>query len=181
MINGVKQLVLVGDYLQLRPRVMNKTAANAGLKRSIFERLIFTGIKPQRLTVQFRMHSFLAKFPSNTFYNGILQNGVNLAEKTRRFNDFPWPQKEKPMIFHINLGIEELSASGISYLNRNEALNVEKIVTLLLRNDIKPSQIGVITPYDGQRAYIQFVMERIGPLHHNVYLEVEVASVDAFQ
>merc|ERR1712046_117358 len=62
-----------------------------------------------------------------------------------------------------------------------EATNVEKIVTLLMRRGVLPSQIGVITPYDGQRAYIILVMERIGPLNQRLYHEVEVASVDAFQ
>jgi regulator of nonsense transcripts 1 len=180
MVNGAKQLVLVGDHLQLGPRVMNKIAANAGLKQSIFERLIFTGIKPYRLTVQFRMHPFLSEFPSNTFYEGSLQNGVKLSDKIR-YNDFPWPQQEKPMIFHVNMGIEEISASGVSYLNRHEASNVERIVTLLLRNGIMPMQIGVITPYDGQKALIQQLMERTGPLHCRAYLAIEVASIDAFQ
>lgn len=51
------------------------------------------------------------------------------------------------------LGVEEISASGTSYLNRTEAANVEKIVTHLLRHGVTPDQIGVITPYEGQRAH----------------------------
>lgn len=110
------------------------------------------------------------------------------------------------MIFHVNLGVEEISASGTSYLNRAEvreerlvrllnrtwsspppllecslsraprgpsfllrsppqAANVEKIVTLLLRNGVRPDQIGVVTPYDGQRAHVIMVMERNGKQH----------------
>jgi hypothetical protein len=31
---------------------------------------------------------------------------------------FPWPDAEKPMMFYSQLGTEELSVSGTSYLNR---------------------------------------------------------------
>ena len=31
---------------------------------------------------------------------------------------FPWPDAEKPMMFYSQLGIEEISVSGTSFLNR---------------------------------------------------------------
>ena len=34
---------------------------------------------------------------------------------------FPWPNKNKPMFFYNLYGVEEISASGTSYLNRVEA------------------------------------------------------------
>jgi AAA domain len=77
--------------------------------------------------------------------------------------------------------MEEISASGTSYLNRTEASYVEKIVTHLLRMGVTPSQIGVITPYDGQRKYVSDYMRRAGALASTLYESIEVASVDAFQ
>jgi AAA domain len=77
--------------------------------------------------------------------------------------------------------MEEISASGTSYLNRTEASYVEKIVTHLLRMGVTPSQIGVITPYDGQRKYVSDYMRRAGALASTLYEAIEVASVDAFQ
>ena len=85
------------------------------------------------------------------------------------------------MIFWTNLGQEEISASGTSFLNRTEANNVEKIVTKLSKSGVVPSQIGVITPYEGQRSYIVSTMQQSGSLRSDVYKEIEVASVDAFQ
>lgn len=38
------------------------------------------------------------------------------------------------------------------------------IVNALLKNDIKASQVGVITPYEGQRAYISKQLLRSGAL-----------------
>lgn len=36
---------------------------------------------------------------------------------------FPWPDVEKPMMFYSQLGIEEISVSGTSFLNRTGALH----------------------------------------------------------
>lgn len=85
------------------------------------------------------------------------------------------------MFFYSSIGREEFSSSGTSYLNRLEAQNVEKIVTRLLKLAIKPDQIGIVTPYEGQRQYISSFMQRKGTLKATIYETIEVASVDAFQ
>uniref|UniRef100_A0A1D1Y515 Regulator of nonsense transcripts 1 n=1 Tax=Anthurium amnicola TaxID=1678845 RepID=A0A1D1Y515_9ARAE len=181
LVLGVKQVVLVGDHCQLGPVIMCKKAARAGLAQSLFERLVLLGVKPIRLQVQYRMHPSLSEFPSNSFYEGTLQNGVTINERQSSGIDFPWPVPNRPMFFYVQMGQEEISASGTSYLNRTEASNVEKIVTTFLRSGVIPSQIGVITPYEGQRAYIVNYMSRNGALRQQLYKEIEVASVDSFQ
>ena len=52
---------------------------------------------------------------------------------------------------------------------RTEAATVEKIATRFLRAGIKPEQIGIITPYEGQRAYIVSYMQFSGSLHATLY------------
>jgi len=181
VILGCRQLILVGDHCQLGPVVMCKKAARAGLSQSLFERLVVLGIRPIRLQVQYRMHPALSSFPSNIFYEGSLQNGVTAADRSRIGLDFPWPQPDKPMFFYSTFGTEEISSSGTSYLNRTEAANIEKLATRLLRAGVKPEQIGIITPYEGQRAYQVQHMQYNGSLNKKLYMEIEVASVDAFQ
>lgn len=181
VVLGAKQLILVGDHCQLGPVVMCKKAARAGLSQSLFERLVVLGIRPFRLEVQYRMHPDLSRFPSNFFYEGSLQNGVCADERKLLKIDFPWPAVDKPMFFYVTQGQEEIAGSGTSYLNRTEASNVEKITTRFLRCGVKPEQIGVITPYEGQRAYLVQYMQYQGSLHSKLYQEIEVASVDAFQ
>ncbi|KAL3817946.1 hypothetical protein ACJIZ3_003851 [Penstemon smallii] len=181
LVLGVKQVILVGDHCQLGPVIMCKKAARAGLAQSLFERLVLLGVKPIRLQVQYRMHPALSEFPSNSFYEGTLQNGVTINERQSPGIDFPWPVPNRPMFFYVQMGQEEISASGTSYLNRTEAANVEKIVTTFLKSGVVPSQIGVITPYEGQRAYIVNYMSRNGSLRQQLYKEIEVASVDSFQ
>jgi regulator of nonsense transcripts 1 len=181
IVKGAQQVVLVGDHCQLGPVIMCKPAANAGLSRSLFERLVILGHRPIRLQVQYRMHPCLSEFPSNYFYEGTLQNGVTSSERTARSVAFPWPDTDQPMMAYNSVGHEELSASGTSYLNRMEASLVEKLVTKLLEAGVAPAHIGVVTPYEGQRAYIVALMQRQGPLRSQLYRDVEVASVDSFQ
>ena len=200
LVLGCKQVVLVGDHQvsrtisfpfpnsmlifrpqQLGPVIMNKKAARAGLTQSLFERLVLLGNRPVRLQFQYRMHPCLSEFPSNMFYEGTLQNGVTAPERLRRDVDFPWPVPDTPMFFYQNLGQEEISSSGTSFLNRTEASNVEKIVTKFLKSGVEPQQIGVVTPYEGQRSYIVNYMQFNGPAKKDLYKEIEVAGVDAFQ
>ncbi|KAF8635544.1 hypothetical protein AX17_003927 [Amanita inopinata Kibby_2008] len=181
LVMGCKQVVLVGDHQQLGPVIMNKKAARAGLTQSLFERLVVLGNRPIRLQVQYRMHPCLSEFPSNMFYEGTLQNGVTAPERLRKNVDFPWPVPDAPMFFYQNLGQEEISSSGTSFLNRTEASNVEKIVTKFFKSGVVPAQIGIVTPYEGQRSYIVNYMQFNGSLKKDLYKEIEVASVDAFQ
>jgi regulator of nonsense transcripts 1 len=106
---------------------------------------------------------------------------VTESERTTHKVDFPWPTPAKPMMFYVCTGPEEISASGTSFLNRAEAASVEKIVTHFLRAGVAPQAVGVITPYEGQRAYLVNYMQRVGVLNKALYKEIEVASVDAFQ
>jgi len=181
IVRGAKQVILVGDHMQLGPTVMSKTAAKAGLSRSLFERLILLGHKPIRLSVQYRAHPALFEFPSNVFYDGFLQNGVTADDRRQAMGVFPWPVPDIPMFFYSSVGQEEFSSSGTSYLNRAEAIGVEKIVSHLLKNGVAPGDIGVITPYEGQRAYVQAYLARAGTQKKSLYEELEIASVDSFQ
>eukprot|EP00871_Galdieria_phlegrea_P003796 jgi/Galph1/4417/GphlegSOOS_G3063.1 len=181
LIHGCKQVVFVGDHCQLGPVVTSKTAAKAGFAQSLFERLVALGVRPLRLTVQYRMHPCLTEFPSNMFYEGSLQNGITAAERKLTNVSFPWPVASKPFFFYVQTGPEEVSASGTSFLNRVEADAVEKIVSHFLKNGVDPQRIGVITPYEGQRAYIVQHFLRTGSMRLELYKDIEVASVDAFQ
>lgn len=104
-----------------------------------------------------------------------------MTERSTNNIKFPWPSQEKPMFFYNCVGYEEISASGTSYLNRQEASMCEQIVTCFLKAGVNPSQIGVITPYEGQRFYVMSWMRRNGSLRSELYDEIEVASVDSFQ
>jgi regulator of nonsense transcripts 1 len=65
------------------------------------------------------MHPCLSEFPSNTFYEGTLQNGAGAGDRRGGAPAFPWPKLDKPMMFWVQLGAEEISASGKSTMSCN--------------------------------------------------------------
>lgn len=125
------------------------------------------------------MHPSLSLFPSNTFYDGYLQNGVTEEERFDARLASLWPQPHIPTFFYSSMGSEEMSASGTSFLNRTEAANVEKLLALMLKVGIQAAQIGVITPYEGQRSYLVTHLQRFQ--RKSLVEELEIASVDSFQ
>jgi hypothetical protein len=93
----------------------------------------------------------------------------------------PWPDRKRPKFFYVSTGIEEQGSSGTSFLNRKEASSVEKLVTSMLKGGLAADQIGVITPYQAQRTYLIEHMVHNGSQRRELYEQIEVASVDAFQ
>lgn len=182
IVKSCKQVILVGDHQQLGAVILNKKASAAGLKQSLFERLIVLGHSPIRLEVQYRMHPALSEFPSNMFYDGSLQNGVTKEDRQIINSKFPWPIRDIPMMFWCVYGREEISSSGTSYLNRVEALNIEKIIRKLICDGVTASQIGIVTAYEGQRNYVlQYLKLAAVFPDDESYENMEISSVDAFQ
>ena len=180
IVHGAKQVVLVGDHCQLGPILLSKEASKAGLSQSLFERLILLDHRPIRLTVQYRMHPALSEWPSNVFYEGTLQNARAETDCVNEAVEVPF-DNQIPLLFHVSSGTEELAANGTTYINQKEAEVVERFVTGLMKGKALPEEIGIITPYEGQRAFITNFLTRNGQMNKQLYEKIEVASVDAFQ
>lgn len=179
---GARQVILVGDHQQLGPVIGEPCVRGLGLGQSLFERLILLGNTPVRLEVQYRMHPGLAEFSSNVFYEGSLHNGVSASQRSGAAAGFPWPIAGSPLMFWACFGPEELSSSGVSYLNRTEATNCFKIVSRMFSAGVSPEQIGIVTPYEGQRHFISsYMLLNAAPDIADALQHVEVVSVDAFQ
>ena len=125
------------------------------------------------------MHPALSEWPSDMFYDGALQNAVTDVQRNTSHLNLPWPHPDRPMFFLNSDGAEEISSNGSSYLNRREADELEKVVSLFVSKGVDPEQIGVITAYEGQRAHVANLFAR--GMHSNLAASIEVASVDAFQ
>jgi regulator of nonsense transcripts 1 len=161
LVYGCTKLILVGDHKQLGPTILNKKAARAGLACSLFERMLRAGVVPYLLTTQYRMHPELSEYPTQRFYGGYIKTGIVPMKRTCFMS---------PTFFYCSYGKEELSSSGTSFLNRTEAFIVKSVVEYFRKNRVLSSQIGVITFYEGQRAYLQSQLP-----------DVEVANVDGYQ
>ena len=182
IVRGCRQLVLVGDHKQLPPTVISTRAEEMGLNKSLFERLIELGVSSTMLLEQYRMHPCIAEFPSRQSYDGLLKNGVTNKNRIAP-TGIIWPDFDNPVAFLPVEGGEIVSADGHSKANPTEAGWVLRIVdSLLTGEDISPSDIGVITPYNGQVRAINDLMESSGGLENNgKWNGIEVRSVDGYQ
>ena len=172
--------VVVGDHCQLRLLSHARKRLVQALQDP-FRAPCHAERAPDTLTGAVSHAPVPLRVPEQCILRGVLQNGVSAAERQQTVSEVPWPDCSRPMFFYSSVGHEEVSSSGTSYLNRSEAANVETLVARFLSSGVAPEQIGVVTPYDGQRAYIASYMQRNGSQQSTLYARIEVASVDAFQ
>ena len=183
LVHGCKQCVLVGDHKQLGPVVVSRKAQRARYDLPLMQRLIINGIHPHVLRTQYRMHPALSAFPSEAFYQGMLQDGVTAEHRTWPTKFIDWPNPQLPLIFWNINSQEEFYESGLSYVNRHEVGVVALILEAMYKAGVKASDVGVITPYAGQQVYL---IETLPKICANIddksfFDDVEIASVDAFQ
>ncbi|KAL7722559.1 Nonsense-mediated mRNA decay protein [Entamoeba marina] len=179
--NNVQQLFLVGDHCQLGPILNSKEAKNHGLVLPMFSRLLLLNHEPYRLQFQYRMHPSLSEFPSHTFYDGVLQNGVTALERQFEPLSSFWYQPTRPMMFIASNGKEGFGSTGTSYLNDDEVRIIEALLEKLLTIGVEGTQIGVITPYIAQKQAVVQACINNKRLGMSVVNDVEIASVDSFQ
>lgn len=177
LTHGAERVVLVGDQKQMGPLIFSLESRRKGFNRSLFGRLIETGLTPKLLNTQYRMHSCLSRFPSAQFYSGQLINGVRDSDR-RSPHGVPWPNCDCPKFFCHVEGIEETGSTGMSFLNCAETVMTEKVLDQLISNKVKPEDVGIITPYEAQR---RLLLDYLGRRKSRRYRAVEVANVDSFQ
>lgn len=190
-INKAKKIILVGDHKQLPPVLdeqLIKKSKKMFIENKINYNTLYNGIflklfehinekNKQTLKIQYRMHPVIGTMISNLFYSKEIANGVEECERThniKEYNGFAivwvdtskcWNRKEK-----------EISKT---YCNELEAEIVGKQLKLINKNSHNDIDVGIITPYSGQKNLIR--KEIINIDINNIKGEVPVNSVDAFQ
>jgi superfamily I DNA and/or RNA helicase len=182
IVKGCRQLILVGDHQQLPPTVISRRAEQGGLNRSLFERLIACGLTSTMLTTQYRMHPVMREYPSARFYENRLEDGCASTDRPAPAG-FLWPDWDRPMAFIPIEGSEVQDEEGKSRSNLDEAAKVIGIVDeLLAMGDIQASEIGIVTPYNGQVRLLSSLFEQAGGLEPGQrYGGLEIKSVDGYQ
>ena len=182
IIRGCRQLVLVGDHRQLPPTVISKRAEKGGLGVSLFDRMRELGVYSIMLKEQYRMHPIISQFPSMQYYDGALVDGVQVDERQAP-TGLIWPDFEQPVAFLPIEGGEVVAEDGHSRANPAEASWVIRILEMLLNaGDINNTDIGIITPYNGQvRAILDLLEQSGGTAIGDRWHGVEVRSVDGYQ
>jgi ATP-dependent RNA/DNA helicase IGHMBP2 len=171
------RVVLAGDPQQLAATVLSRAAAEGGLSKSLFERLLEThGEETKRmLKEQHRMPEALMRFPSREVYGGALRAHPAVANRT--LAEVLTGQADAPPLLLLDTagrGLEESTAPGSQSLrNEGEAQLVVRRARELLAAGLSPRALAVITPYRAQAALISELLQDEE--------ELEVDTVDAFQ
>lgn len=203
-MNGVEKFVFVGDHKQL-----SSFSDVPNLSLSLFERILRNGTykTPHMLDTQYRMHPAISEFPRHKFYNNLLKDGITAEDRVKdgipsnpvTFWDTEGKKAEKIVRTRFK------SDGGMTYANDGEIKYLEKVLmTLIFDKGVKKSDIGVITPYRGQRDLISSTLVKndlINPdkdiIHEDVdrddfyneskpltihtVSDIMIASIDAFQ
>ena len=166
---GAQQLVLIGDPQQLPATVLSRAAAEAGLERSLFARLVAAGHPVHLLDVQYRMHPAIAAFPSRHFYGGRVRDAPTVCGAHRSQAFHMHPLMGPLVMFNVQYGGVQQAAGGSSYSNPAEASTALQLLFALMAwrgsraaregehvdaQGQVPIQfsgsVGLFTPYDGQ-------------------------------
>lgn len=201
---GVEKFVFVGDQKQL-----SSFSQVPNLSLSLFERIIISGTykTPHMLDTQYRMHPAISEFPRRKFYDGLLKDGITAEDRAK--TGIPanpvlfWDTRGKSPESMVRARFRE--DNGLTYANKREVNYVENVLTnLIYEKGVQRSEIGVITPYRGQRDLISSTLvknELINPEKAELQIEVDrddifndskpvtihmvsdimIASIDAFQ
>lgn len=176
------RFVLAGDHKQLPPTILNQDAVE--LEKTLFEELIrLYPYKAYMLDVQYRMNPQLMEFPNMEFYDNRIKAAPglesftieDLIDDTRCEGDVGREllNPRKPLLFMDTADIEgkfERRVKGSpSFQNQLEADLAIIISDFFIKRGVKPSDIGIITPYDDQVDLI------------SSHAKVEVNTVDGYQ
>ncbi len=153
----VKQLVLIGDHQQLRPKINNYALSvekgdGFDLNRSLFERLILQGTSHATLYKQHRMAPEISAFARELTYPHLLDGPktdgrpeiLGLSDRVVFVNHSRQEDSDKQICDRRDAGMKE------SKKNTFEAEMVLRCVKYLGQQGYAADRIVVLTPYLGQ-------------------------------
>ncbi|KAK8091502.1 ATPase [Apiospora hydei] len=154
---SVKQLILIGDHKQLRPKINNYNLSvekgdGYNLNMSMFERLIVHEHSFQTLMKQHRMHPSISLFPRALTYPGLLDGPqtadrpsiLGLQDRVVFFNH------EQPETTNSSVADKRDPTVKASKENQFEAQMVVGIVRYLAQQGYGTRDMVILTPYLGQ-------------------------------
>ncbi|KAL7934607.1 P-loop containing nucleoside triphosphate hydrolase protein [Trichoderma chlorosporum] len=171
---SVKQLILIGDHKQLRPKVNNynltvEKGEGFDLNVSLFERLIRQGHEFAILQEQHRSHPDISQFARLLAYPELKD-----VPKTQNHKPIRGLQKRVVFVHHEhpeellhNISDRRDPTSKASKKNTFEAQMVLKTVKYLSQQGYKSENMVVLTPYMGQLSLLRQTLSEINDPYLN--------------
>lgn len=158
MGSSVKQLILIGDHKQLRPKCNNfeltvEVGKGFDLNRSLFERLVLQDFPHHTLSLQHRMRPEISAFVRQLTYPDLAD-----APKTSNRPDIKGLQHNVIFIDHTHnedASKADAGANDRSRTNEHEAEMVLKIVKYLGQQGYGTDKLVLLTPYLGQLSLLR--------------------------
>lgn len=175
---SVKQLILIGDHKQLRPKINNyqltvEKGSGYDLNRSMFERLILNGHAYTSLQKQHRMHPDISRLVRELSYPE-LEDGQN----TRCRPSIRGLDERVIFVNHANPEMQDDiltdrrdPGAKASKENHFEAQMVVKTVRYLAQQGYKTKDMVVLTPYLGQ---LRLIRDMLGS-------DIELSDLDSYE
>ncbi|KAF4337710.1 NFX1-type zinc finger-containing protein [Fusarium beomiforme] len=167
MSASVKQLILIGDHKQLRPKVGNylltkEKGEGYDLNVSLFERLVCQGHHFTALEEQHRSHPDISQYPRMLAY-------PELKDMPSTFDRDPirglksrvtFVHHERPEDTMDDVADRRDPTTKASRRNPHEAMMVLKMVRYLSQNGYKTDNMVVLTPYLGQLFLLKETLQK---------------------
>jgi len=181
MFESLQQLILIGDHQQLQAHCnlayLEEAPYNLGV--SMFERLVKNGIEYTMLNRQRRMIPQIREILSQ-FYPQ-LKDHESVLDRVHNRPHVPGMNGVDTFFFHHQWP-ESRDESGSRY-NLDEAEMIVEFFDYLVLNNVNPSQITVLTFYNGQRTTILKMLRRHPNLQGYAHFRnfFKVFTVDSYQ
>ncbi|PVI08396.1 P-loop containing nucleoside triphosphate hydrolase protein [Periconia macrospinosa] len=157
MSSQTKQLVLIGDHKQLRPKISNYSLTiekgdGFNLNQSLFERLVVAGVPHVTLTRQHRMRPDISKFVRSLTYPELEDAPKTKGRPSLRGfqNNVIFVSHNHPELNAVQIADRRDEGAKTSKENEYEVDMVLKCIRYLGQQGYGTDDIVVLTPYLGQ-------------------------------
>ncbi|KAG4281258.1 hypothetical protein FPRO06_10163 [Fusarium proliferatum] len=157
MSASVKQLILIGDHKQLRPKIGNylltkEKGEGYDLNVSLFERLVIQGRHFTALEEQHRSHPDISQYPRMLAYPELKDMPSTSDRQPIRGlkSRVTFVHHERPEDTMDDVAERRDPTAKASKRNLHEAMMVLRMVRYLSQNGYKTENMVVLTPYLGQ-------------------------------
>ena len=174
----IKHLVMLGDHMQLKPRLNVYKLKDKYLHCSMFERLINNKMNFTQLGQQCRMRDDIADLlRSLNIYKNLKTN----LEKTGRNEPPPCIGRSLHFLKHCE---KEKGTKG-NFWNKKEIEDIMHVAEYLVKDGCLPKDITVLCPYREQvnrmKAAFKKRSSSVGEEYFNKLKDIKITTVDSFQ